>query len=195
MEAETVNKISIAEYISISQEQNQKYEYHDGNIFATADETINHSAISTNILGALVVTLLSSNSRCLPFNSDVRLHIEAGNKIVYPDAMVVCNEVERSEAEKESITNPTVIIEVLSENTESYDRGDKFYFYHQIPSLKEYILVSQDKKQIEVIKFKRNDEVVFSFERYGAQEKFLKIESIEVEIPFDAIYRNVEFEA
>lgn len=191
MKAETVNKISIAEYIAISQEQNQKYEYHDGNIFAMAGGSINHGVIGSNLLDEIGSRLKSKKSNCFPLNSDVRLHIKTRNKILYPDVMVVCGEIERSETEKESIINPTVIIEVLSDTTEGYDRGDKYYFYQQISSLKEYILVAQDKKQVDV--FRRGNENMWRFTRYEAVDQTLKIESIDVAIPFELIYRNVEF--
>jgi len=123
----------------------------------------------------------------------VRLYIEAGNKIVYPDAMVVCNEIKRAETDKEALVNPTVIVEVLSKSTEAYDRGDKFYFYQQIPTLKEYILVAQDKQQVDVCK--KGEGNLWSFKRYEPSYNKLKIESIETEIPLDTIYRNVVFEA
>jgi len=192
MDAKAINNISIAEYISISQKQGQKYEYHNGSIFAMAEGTINHSRITTNFITKLGVELLSKKSKCEHFNGDVRLRIEVGNRLVYPDTMVVCGEIEKAESEKESITNPTVIVEVLSDSTESYDRGDKFYFYRQIPSLKEYILIAQDKKQIDV--FVRGDGGFWNIKRFDVNNEILKIESIDIEIPFDAIYRNVEFE-
>lgn len=103
MEATTLNKISIVEYLSISREQNQKYEFHDGNIFAVAGGTINHGIIGSNFLGLVNANLLSKNSKCFPLN----------NRIVYPDVMIVCNEIERSKADNEAIVNPTVIVEVF----------------------------------------------------------------------------------
>lgn len=192
MEATTLNNISITEYLSISQKQNQKYEFHDGHIFAMAGGTVNHGIIGSNFLTQLGNQLLSKNSKCFPLNSDIRLYMKMGNRIVYPDTMVVCKEIERAEADNEAIVNPTVVVEVLSKTTEGYDRGDKFYFYQQIPSLKEYILVAQDKKQIDI--FKRGEGNLWSFKRYETSDDLLKIESIETEIPIDAIYRNVVFE-
>lgn len=191
MEAATLNRISIAEYITISKEQNQKYEYHDGSIFAMAGGTLEHGTIGGNIFSFLNERSGTDGSKCRTFNSDIRLHVEKSNKIFYPDVMIVCNQIERSKAEKESIINPTVIVEVLSETTESYDRGDKFHFYQQIPSLKEYVLVAQDKQQVDI--FKREGENTWKIRRYQAEDKVLHLESIEVEIPFDMIYRNVAF--
>lgn len=195
MEAIALDNISIEEYISLSQQHNQKYEYHNGSIVAMAGGTINHSLISTNLLGELVNQLLSKNSSCMPFNSDARLYIAVGNNIVYPDVMVVCGEIERAASEKESITNPTLIVEVLSESTESYDRGDKFYFYQQIPSLKEYVLVAQNKQQIDVCKrHDRSGENFWSFKRYNLPDEILKLETLETSISLQAIYRNVVFD-
>lgn len=157
-----------------------------------AGGTINHSRISTNMIGQLDAKLLSANSKCLPYNSDARLYVAVGNRIFFADVMVVCKEVERAEAEKESITNPTVIVEVLSESTESYDRGDKFYFYRQIPSLIEYVLIPQDKKQIDV--FVKGDGELWNIKRFDANDELLQLESINIDIPLNAIYRNVVFE-
>jgi len=191
MKAISLNNISIAEYISFSQEQDQKYEYHDGSIFAMAGGSIEHGLIGGNFFGVLDEITRSQKSTCFPLNSDVRLHVKKGNKIFYPDVMIVYNEIVRSETEKESITNPTVIVEVLSESTESYDRGDKFYFYQEVYSLKEYILVSQDKIQIDV--FKRANENMWSMQRYEGAASILNIEAIGAKIAVEAIYRNVEF--
>jgi len=193
MQAVTLNNISIAEYIRLSQEQGQKYEYHNGSIFAMAGGTLEHGTISGNIFSYFNENSITNGSKCRTFNSDVRLHVKEGNRIFYPDTMIVCNEIERSDAEQDSIINPKIIFEVLSKSTESYDRGDKFYFYQQIQSLKEYILVSQDKIQIDV--FKRANENMWSMQRYEGAASILNIEAIDVEIKVDTIYRNVEFKA
>ncbi len=192
MEAITLNKVSIEEYIALSQAQNQKYEYHDGQIFAMAGGTIEHGTIGGNIFSFLNEKPGTDGSNCRTFNSDIRLYVEKGNRIFYPDAMVVCGEIKNANKEQNSVTNPTVIIEVLSDSTESYDRGDKFHFYQSISSFREYVLVSQNKQQIDVMI--RNTKNLWAFKRFEGQAATLKIESIEVDIPFNLIYRNVEFD-
>jgi len=191
MEAITLNKVSIAEYLSISRKHDQKYEFHDGSVFAMAGVTLNHVIVGSNFLGLIGAKLALKNPKYITLSSNVRLYIEAGNRIVYPDIMVI-NEIERLKADKETIVNPTVIVEVLSESNESYDRGDKFYFYRQIPSLKEYILVAQDKMEVDV--FVRGENDLWNIKRYVAADKILKIDSIDVEILIEKIYRNVTFE-
>jgi len=96
MEAISIDKISIEEYIALSQEQDQKYEYHDGQIFAIARGTIEHGVIGGNVLGEIGTQLKSKKSSCIPLNSDVRLHVEQGNKIFYPDVMIVCDKPNRN---------------------------------------------------------------------------------------------------
>jgi Uma2 family endonuclease len=188
LEAVLLNNITIEEYLATLQDSDQKYEYHDGAIFAMAGGTLNHSRINTNLLVEIGSELRRKGSECEPFNSDARLYIEAFNKIVFPDSMVVCGEVESSKRDSEAVTNPKVIIEVLSKTTESYDRGDKFYFYRQIPSLQEYILVAQDKYQVEV--FLKGNGNMWSIERYEGTEETLPVASLGIEIPFQMIYRN-----
>lgn len=128
-----VKKYSIEEYVQLEQETNTKYEYHDGKLFAMAGDTLNHSSISTRMTSELDRHLEESN--CIVFNNDAKLNIVKFNKYVYPDAMIVCGVVERSNQYPEAITNPIIIIQVLSESTAAYDRGDKFKFYRSIPSL------------------------------------------------------------
>ena len=124
--------ISIEDYIALEQATNTRYEYHDGTIYAMAGGSIEHGLISGNTYGELKFNLREKGSDCKAINNDVKLHVESLNKFLYPDVMVVCGEMERSTKEKNAVVNPSVIIEVLSNSTEAYDRGDKFFAYRQI---------------------------------------------------------------
>ncbi|MEM1324510.1 MAG: Uma2 family endonuclease [Bacteroidota bacterium] len=190
--AHSLRKYSIEEYIQLEQETDTKYEYYDGEVFAMAGGTLNHSEISGNIFSDLKNILESKNSSCRTFNSDAKLSISKRNKYVYPDTMVVYGDVELSSRYKEAITNSILIIEVLSGFTAAYDRGNKFKSYRSIPSLQEYILIEQDKSQVD-ISTRKGD--FWRFHSIEGLEKTLVLTSIDVEIPLSRIYRNVSFDA
>ena len=136
MTATKLNKVSLEDYIRIEQESNTKYEYHDGTIYAMAGGSDNHTELLGNIFFELRSALKQKGKPCRAFNSEMKLHIEEFNKYLYPDAMVVCGEVQKPNENTSGITNPLVIVEVLSDSTEAYDRGDKFFFYKHIPIFK-----------------------------------------------------------
>ncbi|MEL7222404.1 MAG: Uma2 family endonuclease [Bacteroidota bacterium] len=188
MEAKKIDHLSIKEYVNIEKERDARYEYHDGKIFAMAGGTIEHGLIGGNTYGEIKFQLRNANSKCIVINNDVKLHIEASNKFLYPDVMVVCDELERSELEKNAIVNPTLIIEVLSDSTESYDRGDKFFAYKQIKTLKEYILIDQYKAQVDIYKRKGD---LWQITRVEGVENNLFISSLGIQVELKSIYEHV----
>lgn len=192
MQALKIPPVSFKDYLAIEQQENVRYEFHDGYIHAMAGGTLNHNRISGNIFGKIHADLLTKDSLCEPFNSDTKLHIQTGNRFVYPDMMVVCGEEQISSTYKEAIINPALIVEVLSESTEGYDRGDKFYFYQRIESLKQYVLVNQQKAQVEL--WTRGEGDFWKMDRITGLESSVKLESIDVELALTDVYRNVTFE-
>lgn len=121
----------------------------------------------------------------------MKLNIDFANKYVYPDAMVICGEIERAAQRNDAIANPKVIVEVLSKSTEAYDRGDKFFFYQQIPSFQTYILIDQYQPLVDV-HHRRGD--LWKISRVKGIENKLILESLNIEIPLASIYKNVQFE-
>lgn len=190
MEAKKLNHLTVAEYIKIEEETQTKHEYHNGTIVAMSGGTIEHGIISGNTYGEMKFALREKDSVCKAINNDVKLHIESLNKYVYPDVMVVCDKIERSSEEQYGIINLVVIVEVLSKSTESYDRGDKFYMYRQIPTLKEYILIDQYKAQVEV--FSRQKQL-WNIKRISGIDEILEIPSIGVNILMKNIYEDIIF--
>ena len=124
-----------------------KYEYHDGEVYAMAGGTPTHSLISNNVGSGLGNALIGK--RCFTYNSDLRV-ATSRNRYVYPDVTVVCGKVTYFEELKNAANNPVVIVEVLSQDTEAYDRGGKFMRYRMIDTLKEYGLVHQYLPLVEV---------------------------------------------
>ncbi len=188
MDALKLNGLSIAEYLQIEVQTDTKYEFHDGSIYAMAGGTVEHGLICGNVFGELRAELRKNKKKCTVLNSEIKLHIESQNRFLYPDAMVVCGELEKSETEKNSIINPVVIIEVLSKSSASYDRGDKFYYYRQIPSLREYILIDQEKVLVEL--FKREGKL-WHIKRIEGLSHLLEIENLGVQIPLSIVYEGV----
>lgn len=141
-------KLTVEEYVNLEQETNQKYEFHDGYVYAMAGGTEQHNAILVNMYGEIYGAL--KGKECKLKSSETKLWLENNNKYVYPDAMIICGEQIKAENIKDAFTNPIVIIEVLSKSTSSYDRGDKFGFYRQVRSLRHYVLIEQEKVKIDI---------------------------------------------
>jgi len=190
MDAKKLSHLSIEEYVALEKEAEIKYEYHDGTVYAMAGGTIEHGLICGNIFGEIRANLRTKKSNCRPINSEVKLHIQSINRFLYPDAMVICGDIEKSEDEINAVTNPILIVEVLSKTSASYDRGDKFYFYRQIKSLQEYILIEQDKAQIEI--YKRESDL-WKITRISGLESKLYLTALDISIDIEEIYRDVKF--
>lgn len=188
MEAQKLNNLSIQDYIKIEKTTDTKYEYHNGTITAMAGGSLEHGLICGNVFGEIRTALRAKRSNCITMNSEIKLYIATQNRFLYPDTMVVCGDIEKSTDEKSAVTNPKIIIEVLSKSTASYDRGDKFFFYRQIESLEEYILIEQEKAQIEV--FKRQAKL-WSITRITGIDKTLSIGALNISIDLKEIYEGI----
>lgn len=185
-------KMTREEYLYFEKTSEIKHEYFDGEIFAMTGASLNHNRISRNIAGELINVLKGSS--CENFTGDMRVKVEAIEKYTYPDIAIVCGEIELEDKKGlDTLLNPIVIIEILSDSTEAYDRGDKFYHYRLIPSLREYILVSQKKCQVE--KYVRDDDNgVWLYSSCEGMEHTTIIESIKCKLPLAEIYYRVVFE-
>lgn len=182
---------SVAEYIQYEIDTNQKYEYHNGELFALAGGSIKHALLIGNIYTELRNGLKSKKSGCKPITGEAKLYIKKENKYVYPDSMVICGEIEKSEETDEAISNPTLIVEVLSKSTLEYDKGDKFYFYRQIPTLKEYVLIEQDRYVVEVY-FKKDKNDLWRISRYEGKDQTIILQSLDIRIKMAELYFDIE---
>lgn len=190
MDAKKLNKVTVKEYLQIERESRQRYEFHDGFIFALAGGTLNHGLICGNVFGEIRSWLKEKKSPCKAMSSEVKLHIQSEKSFLYPDTMVVCGDIEKSKIDPNAVANPVLIVEVLSKTTSAYDRGDKFYLYRQIPGLQEYMLIEQDKAQAEVYK---RESGLWRITRVSGLDKSVPLSSIGLEISLADIYRDVEF--
>lgn len=180
-----VAHVPYAEYLVAEQVSQVRHEYLKGSIFAMAGGTPEHGALAAAIIRDIGVAL--RGKPCRVYSSDLRIRILETDLATYPDASVVCGRLETAPDDPNAAINPTLLVEVLSESTEAYDRGAKAAHYRRIPSLKEYVLVAQDEPRIEV--YRRNDRGGWELyeARSGAQ---LRLESVGVDLDVDAVYEN-----
>jgi Uma2 family endonuclease len=174
------------EYFAWEEQQLERHEYIDGEVYAMSGGTINHGDIAGNIL-----TLLKTHMRgrgCKILNSDCRVKILEIDKYVYPDTSVTCDE--RDKTTTQYITYPCLIVEVLSSSTEAYDRGNKFKMYRRNPSLQEYVLVSAETIEIEL--FRKTDTDLWQIINYQTGD-VVELKSINLTFPIEQIYEDIVF--
>jgi Uma2 family endonuclease len=140
-------RYTYADYLALEASSNVKHEFLDGQIYAMAGGTPEHAALAAAVIGLLFPLLRGSG--CRAYDADLRVRTPSG-LATYPDVTVVCGPAERHRQDEQSVTNPKVIVEVLSPSTEEYDRGDKFDHYKSVRSLQQYVLVSHRERSIEV---------------------------------------------
>jgi Uma2 family endonuclease len=175
------------EYFVWEERQEVRHEYIDGDVYAMSGGTINHSLIASNFNRLLGNHL--SGSGCRTLNSDARVKINLSERFVYPDVSVTCDERDRSTPQY--ITYPCLIIEVLSDSTEAYDRGEKFKKYRRNPNLQEYVLVNSNKIAIDL--YSRDEDGKWYIINYEAGEQ-VELKSVNLTLPIESIYENVMFE-
>lgn len=142
-----LHKYSFRTYLDLEEASNVKHEFLDGEIYSMAGGSIAHAELSLAIASTLRALL---RGRCRVFSSDLRVRVPATGLATYPDATVVRGSIERDPDSEQTVTNPTLIVEVLSESSEDYDLGEKFEHYRQIPELEAILYVSQDAPRLEL---------------------------------------------
>jgi len=180
--------ITIEEYLAQELKAEYKSEYEKGKVRSMSGGTINHARIATNITSELNGYLKSQGNPCLFFNSDARVYIDRAESFVYPDGFVVCGDIEISPNDKNSIVNPSLVIEVLSESTEAYDRSAKFRKYCSLASFKEYMLVTADQPIVEMLY--RQEKGVWQMKTIMGLDKSVTIQTLGIEVPMKDIYNG-----
>jgi len=141
-------KLSYEDYLALERSSGLRHEWLDGRVYAMAGGTLAHGALAVAVLAELRALALPCG--CVAYSSDAKVRIEETGLSTYPDGAVVCGRVEVSPRDRHAMTNPTVIVEVLSDSTEAYDRGEKWAHYRRLASLRDYVLVSQHTARIEL---------------------------------------------
>ncbi|MEM8523530.1 MAG: Uma2 family endonuclease [Bacteroidota bacterium] len=181
---------SIAEYLALEESSAERYEYEDGIIRAMSDGTINHSTLGTNMVTLLNNGANLKSKNCRPFNSDLRVRVERGNSFVYPDAMLICGDIETSEQDPNAVTNPILVVEVLSKSTERYDRSDKFRKYCSLSSFKEYILIDQYRPIVDILY--REDAAYWKMTSAIGLDKSFYLHTLDLEVQMVDLYKGTQ---
>ena len=183
-----VPQFTLEEYLAFEEQSEEKHEFWNGQIFAMAGASPTHNQICFTL--ALVVGRQLS-SHCRGYSSDQKIRIEAADLNTYADLTIVCGEPHYHPKHRSLLLNPRVIFEVLSPKTENYDRGEKWSCYQQLPSLTDYLLVAQDKAQIEHYTLAADGD--WRYVRTVGLESVLTIASLYCQLPLDEIYSGIEF--
>ena len=183
-------RVTPQEYLVRERQALTKSEFFQGEIFAMVSGIANHSLIAANFVGEARNSL--KGRPCAVFNSDLRVQVRSTGLCTYPDATIVCGEQEFDDDHRDTLINPTVIIEVLSDSTEKYDRGKKSNQYRQISSLKELVLISQERPHVECYTRQPNGDWLFHEQRDLTASFELK--SVAVILEMSELYRGVTFE-
>lgn len=192
--AEALNQTeqySRREYLSMEDAAETKNEYFDGEIFAMAGGSKNHSIICVNVMWGLREAVMDRD--CIAFDGNMKLDIPKENAFVYPDGMVVCEAVAFFEDRNDIISNSMLIIKVLSPTTQAFDRGKKFKYYRSIPSLKEYVLISQEEPLVE--SYFRQDGKRWLYTVAREPDDNLVLSSLDHHIGLKEMYRKVSFKS
>ena len=176
-----------AAYLAFERSQQEKHEFADGRVLLQAGGSRNHALIGTNITSSLHQHLRLRP--CTVYGSDMRVSLPQARRYVYPDITVVCGAAQFEDEIDDTLTNPTVIIEILSPSIERYDRGKKFQAYQTLESFQEYLLIAQDAVAVE--HFVRRSDKLWTFNSITDETASITLASIECVLRLEDIYEKV----
>lgn len=179
------------EYLQLEIQSQVKHEYIDGEIYAMAGTTDTHNTIVGNLF--VLIRSYLRGTDCRPYFSDIKVRLEQRNCFYYPDLLVTCDPRDRDTATYKCF--PKLIVEVLSESTEAFDRGDKFNDYQTLDSLEEYVLVNTKHQRVEI--FQRNPQASWFFHSYSPTDERFTLQSLNLTVStvsFADLYEEVSFE-
>ena len=183
-------RVTPAEYLALERRAREKSEYVNGRIYAMAGAGRVHNLIAGNVFGELRTML--RGRPCETYMSEMRVKVQHTGMYTYPDVVALCGEPRLEDAELDTLLNPSVIVEVLSPSTESYDRGEKFAHYRRLDTLQEYVLVAQVKPRIEHFR-REGDHWVLT--EISDADGALTLSSLGCTLALADIYERVEFPA
>lgn len=179
------------EYLAIERKAEYKSEYFNGEMFAMAGASERHISIIANLMYILVGQL--RGRPCKAYSNDMRVRVSPTGRYTYPDVAVVCDQARFADDQKDTLLNPTLIVEVLSESTKDYGRGGKFEHYRTLTSLSEYVLIDQDKHHVE--HFVRQPENRWLLSETNRLEDTIHLSSINCDLALTEVYDKVELPA
>jgi Uma2 family endonuclease len=191
---------TVQEYLEFERTSTEKHEFYKGEIFrmhghgdllAMSGAGINHNIIFSNLFTGLGFRLKGKS--CQPYGPDLRVNIPENTLYTYPDISVVCGDLQLSPEDEDSFVKPTILIEILSPSTRSYDQGEKFRLYRDIQALKEYVIVDTEIIRIAVCRI--NEKGHWELEEYKLLTDQLVLASVDVVIPVSEIYERTKIPA
>lgn len=185
----TVTHVTPEEYLAAERLSETRSEYLDGGVYPMTGASVTHSRIVVNIATELKIQL--RGGRCDVLVVDVKVRMPDSRKFFYPDVTVICEELQYHDDRRDIILNPDLVIEVLSPGTEAFDRGAKFRAYQAVESLKEYVLVSQERPLVE--QYVRGGEGKWTYSAAEGLEGSLVLPSIGCTLNLGAVYDKVDF--
>ena len=179
----TRHHYSFEDYLGVEETSTVRHEFLNGDIFAMAGGPPEHAALSAAVLVVLGTALRGGS--CRTYSADLRVRVTATGLATYPDAAVICGPASHDPISPTHVTNPSVLIEVLSKNTAAYDRGEKREHYQQIDALREYVLIEQDERRVEL--FARLADGTWGHEIYRGGDA-VSLPSLGVTFAVDELY-------
>jgi Uma2 family endonuclease len=192
MAANPEHRYALEEYLELDRTSEERFEFWDGEVFCMSGGSEEHDEIETNLLAFLKPQLRAHD--CRVFSSNMRIKVPSAPPYRYADLSALCGEAQFAEVVGvDALTNPTLIVEVLSPSTEAYDRGDKFTHYKSIPTLREYLLIAQHRPHVTHL-FKQDD-ATWIYADANDLDSTIKLTSVGCELPLIELYRGVSFDA
>ena len=189
--AERIPYISPEEYLVIERAAEAKSEYLDGQMFAMTGASFRHNRIIVNLATRLNAAL--RGGPCQVVVQDLRVRVSPEGLCTYPDVVTVCGEPEFADGHEDTLTNPTLLVEVLSPSTEAYDRGAKFRHYRTLSTLKQYVLVAQEEPLVEV--YTRQEGGGWLLREFRGLEATAELTAIDCHVSLAEVYRDLTFGA
>lgn len=191
MPAQPKPSLTPGQYLALERTAARKSEYFRGEAFAMAGASPTHVLMVSNIVAALHGQL--RRRPCTLYSTDLRVKVQASGLYTYPDVVVVCGDLQFDDDHQDTLLNPILIVEVLSESTKGYDRGGKFAQYRKIPSFAEYVLVAQDEYHVE--HFVKQSHGGWLLSETNQAEDALVLSSIDCTLSLGDVYEKVQFRA
>ena len=189
MQPELKPHLTAEEYLALERQAETKSEYWNGQVYALAGASHEHTIVAANTISLLVTQL--RERPCTVHGSDMRVKVQEAGLYTYPDIVVVCGRAQFEDTRRDTLLSPTVLIEVLSRSTEGYDRGAKFQAYRTLGSLSDYLLIAQDQPVIEHYGRQPDDRWLLS--AYQGLDAIVQVASIGCSLPLTDVFDKVEF--
>ena len=181
--------ITVEEYFELERTSETKHQYFNGEVFAMTGASVRHNLLVSHVIGVLDNALGKNDSEVFP--SDIKLELEFDKHYVYPDVSVVCGEIELAEGRNDTIKNPKIIFEVLSESTKDYDKGSKFTAYRKLPSMTDFVAINQDAVSVE--HHRKQGPGRWVMQEYESLQDSLFFEELKISVSLEKIYHNMIF--